>query len=109
MVRRILDSKGAFYKGTESDNNDESYNENNEQQQLREAFANSCYKIVSPVLLQKLINDFAVCKHYSPIRLTSLIFAEKFEFENPAIMEDKQSKQTERFSVMTKGRDYFLS
>ena len=33
MVRRILDSKGAFYKGTESDNNDESYNENNEQQQ----------------------------------------------------------------------------
>ena len=40
-------------------------NENNEQQQLPEGFANSCYKIVSPILLQKLINDFAVCKHYS--------------------------------------------
>ena len=46
---------------------------------------------------------------YSLFRLTSLIYAEKFEFENPAIMEDKQCKQTERFSVMTIGRDYFLS
>ena len=26
-----LDSKGAFYNGNESDNDDESYNENNEQ------------------------------------------------------------------------------
>ena len=55
-----LDSKGAFYNGSQGDNNDESYNENNEQQQLPEGFANSCYKIVSPVLLQKLINNFAV-------------------------------------------------
>ena len=38
----------------------------------------------------------------------SLIYVEKFEFENPAIMEDKQCKQTEQFSVMTKGRDSFL-
>ena len=49
----------------ERDNNDESYNENNEQQWLQERFANSCCKIVSPILLQKLINDFAICKHYS--------------------------------------------
>ena len=40
-------------------------NENNKQQQLPECFANSCCKIVSPILLQKLINDFAVSKHYS--------------------------------------------
>ena len=39
--------------------------ENNEQQQLSEGFANSCYKIVSPMLLQELIKDFAVCKHCS--------------------------------------------
>ena len=39
----------------------------------------------------------------------SLIYAEKIEFEDPAITEDKQCKQTERFSVMTKGSDYFLS
>ena len=39
----------------------------------------------------------------------SLIDAEKFEFKNPAIMEDKQCKQTEWFPVMTKGRDHFLS
>ena len=32
----------------------------------------------------------------------------KFEVEYPAIMEDNQSKQTERFSVMAKGSDYFL-
>ena len=38
-----------------------------------------------------------------------VIYAEKVEFENPTIMEDKQCKQTERFSVMTEGRDYFLS
>ena len=35
--------------------------ENNDQQQLSEY----CYKIVSPILLQELINDFAVCKHCS--------------------------------------------
>ena len=55
-LEEYLDSKGAFYNGNESDNNDESYNENNEQQQLPEGFTNSCYKIVSPILLQKLIN-----------------------------------------------------
>ena len=49
------------------------------------------------------------CRTNSLLRLTSLIYAEKFEFENPAITEDKQSKQTQRFSVMTKGRYYFLS
>ena len=38
---------------------------NDEHQQLSEGFANSCYKIVSPLLLQELINDFAVCKHCS--------------------------------------------
>ena len=31
-----------------------------------------------------------------------LIYAEKFEFENPANMEDKQCEQTEQFSVLTK-------
>ena len=36
--------------------------ENDESQQLTEGFANSCYKI-SPILLQELINGFAVCKH----------------------------------------------
>ena len=41
--------------------------------------------------------------------MTSLIYAEKFEFENPAIIENKQYKQTQRFSVMTKERYYFLS
>ena len=59
-LEEILDSKGAFYNGSESDND-----ENNEHQQLLECFANSYYKIVSPILLQKLINDCALCKHYS--------------------------------------------
>ena len=40
-------------------NDDENYDENNEQQQLLEGFANCCYKTVSPILLQKLINNFA--------------------------------------------------
>ena len=45
---------------------------------------------------------------YSPFWLTSLIYAEKFEFENSAIMEDKQCKQMERFLAMAKESDYFL-
>ena len=45
----------------------------------------------------------------SPFQLTSFIYAEKFDSENPVIIEDKQCKQTERFWVMTKGNDYFLS
>ena len=68
MVRNIFDGKGVFFNDNEnddSDNDDENYRENNEQQQLSQAFANNSYKIVSPVLLQELINDFAVCKHCS--------------------------------------------
>ena len=63
-LEEFLDNKDAFYNGSESDdsdNDDENYNENSEQQQSYEGFANSCYKIVSPILLQELINDFAVC------------------------------------------------
>ena len=45
----------------------------------------------------------------SPFRLTSLIYVENVEFENPAIMENKQCKQTERFSVKAKESEYFLS
>ena len=59
-LEEVLDSKCPFYNGNEGDND-----ENNEQQELLEGSANSCYKIISPILLQKLINDFAVCKHYS--------------------------------------------
>ena len=40
-LEEFWDSKGAFYNGNESDNNDESYNENNEHQQLGESFANT--------------------------------------------------------------------
>ena len=50
---------------------------------------------------------FTKARLYSPFRVTSLIYAEKFEFENAAIMEDKQCKQTERFSVIAKGSDCF--
>ena len=52
-LEELLDSKGAFYNGNESDNHDERRNENNKQQQLPEGFVNSCYKIVSQILLQR--------------------------------------------------------
>ena len=51
-LEEYLDSENAFCNGNESDNDHESYNENNEQQQLPEGFVNSCYKIVSPILLR---------------------------------------------------------
>ena len=38
QLEEFLDSKGPFYNGNESDNDYESYNENNEQQQLLEGF-----------------------------------------------------------------------
>ena len=41
-LEEFLDSKGAFYDG----------NENNEQQQLPESFANSCYKTTSPLFYE---------------------------------------------------------
>ena len=71
-LEKFLDSKRAFYYGNESDNDDESsimnrelnWEFNNEQKQLRKGSVNnSCYKIVQLILLQNLINDFAVCKH----------------------------------------------
>ena len=72
-LEEFLDSKGEIQNGNQSDNDDESYNENNEQQQLQEGFVNSCYKIVSPILLQKLINDFAVWKHQKHFSGTLLL------------------------------------
>ena len=66
-LEEFLDGKGAFYNGSESDdseNDDGNYNEN-DQQQLAEGFANSCYKIVSPIPLLELTTNFAVCKHCS--------------------------------------------
>ena len=48
-LEEFLDSKAAFYNGKESDNDEESSHESNEQQQLREGFANSCYKIVPSI------------------------------------------------------------
>ena len=45
----------------------------------------------------------------SLFQLTSLIYAEKFKLENPAIMEDKQCKQMERSLAMAKRKRYFLS
>ena len=53
--------------------------ENNEQQQLSEGFANICHKIVSTILPQELINDFAVCKHCSG---TLLLVEDGHDFRN---------------------------
>ena len=38
----------------------------------------------------------------------SLIHAEKFEFENPTVIEDKQCEQMERSLAMAKENDNFL-
>ena len=49
QLEEFLDSQCAFYNGNETDNDEESYHENNEQQQLLEGFVNSCYKIGLPI------------------------------------------------------------
>ena len=53
--------------------------ENNEHQQLSEDFVNICYKVVSPILLEELINDFVNCKHYSG---TLLLVEDSHDFRN---------------------------
>ena len=58
--------------------------------------------------MKKEVRSIRVWTLNSLFRLTSLIYADKFEFEYSAIMEDKQCKQTERFSVMAKVSNYFL-
>ena len=68
LLGEFLDGKGAFYNGNESvgsDSDDDNYNENNDHQQLPGGFVNSCYKIVSPVLLLEPNSNSAVCKHCS--------------------------------------------
>ena len=52
-------------------------------------------------------NAKTICN--SSFRLTSLIYTERFKFENPAVMEDKKCKQTKRFSLMAKGINHILS
>ena len=71
----FFDSKGAFYNGNESDN-DEDFYENNGRQQWPAGFVNSCYKLVTPILLQKLMNDFSVCKHQKHCSRTLLLAEE---------------------------------
>ena len=71
----FFDRKGAFYNGNESDN-DEDFYENNGRQQLPAGFVNSCYKLVTPILLQKLMNDFSVCKHQKHCSRTLLLAEE---------------------------------
>ena len=77
-LREFLDNNVMFYNGIESDdsdNDDKNYNENMKavvhtcsskwvflEISLSNGFFNSCYKIVSRILLQELISNFAVCK-----------------------------------------------
>ena len=82
-LEEFLDGIYGFYNGSETDDSnyaDENYNENTEHQQLSEAFANRCCKIVSPILLQVLINDFAVCKHCSGTLLETELHISKMSF-----------------------------
>ena len=56
--------------------------ENNEQKQLSEGFPNSCYKIVSPILLQESVNDIDVFKHSSRTLLLVENVTSKYGFGN---------------------------
>ena len=56
--------------------------ENNEYQQLSEGFTNSCYKIVSLILLEELINNFVVWKHCGGTLLLSENVASSHGVEN---------------------------
>ena len=59
--------KGIFYNNGDCDSetydNESSSDVDDEQEEVCKSFNNNSLKIVSSLLLQKLINDFAVCKH----------------------------------------------
>ena len=69
--------------------------ENNEQQQC---FAKSCYKKLSPIFPQELINDFAVCKHCSG----TLLLVEDVTFvEDATVLEARTTyfKKEQHFLI----------
>ena len=70
-MQEFLDRKGAFYNANEGDDD-----KNNEQQQLLEGFANSCYKIVSPILLQKLTivpSTSTIVKYFYLLKMSATV------------------------------------
>ena len=84
---------------------DQNYNENNEQQHLTQFFANNCYKIVSPALLQELIKDFAVCKHCSGTLLlvedVSHAFGnQNYVFQKETTLSNRSTQKMSHFYVM---------
>ena len=66
-LEEILEDKGIFYNDSDNDNrthdNESSSDGDDEQEEVYESFNNNSLKSVSTLLLQELINDFAVCKH----------------------------------------------
>ena len=66
-LEKILEDKGIFYNNGDCDSetydNESSSDGNDEQEEACKSFNNNSLKIVSPLLLQKLINNFAVCQH----------------------------------------------
>ena len=49
---------------------------------LHEGFATSCYKIISSILLQELINDFAIFKYLLKIKLVTTILETRTTYFN---------------------------
>ena len=103
MLEEFPDGKYAFYNSSESDHgdNDDEINGVNlriqsKQWKIRtrknfvfrhfsrsapEGSVNSCYKIVSPILLLALISNFAVCKHCSETLLSAKNVSHGFGLE----------------------------
>ena len=87
---RALRREHFFYRTTPV-----AASENNEQQQC---FAKSCYKKLSPIFPQELINDFAVCKHCSG----TLLLVEDVTFvEDATVLEARTTyfKKEQRFLI----------
>ena len=66
-LKEFLEDKGIFYNDDDSESetydNESSSDGDDEKEKVCESLNNNRLKIVPPLLLQELINDFAVCKH----------------------------------------------
>ena len=64
---------------------------------LYDGFANNCYKIVSLILLQEIINDFVICNHGSGKLLIVENVASNHRFERMRIFTWGEEKCLSNF------------
>ena len=114
-LEEFLEDKAIFYNNSNSDSetydNESSSDDDDEQKEVCKSFNMNSLKIVSALLLQVVINNFAVCKHCGGKHLLCKDIASshsfgrmwKFECETGSCDSNKLT-----YRPITPKRSYFL-